>query len=151
MVTRPKYETKKDLEYEGSAINHVSKIWNVNFSKLPLSYKLDYAMYRNNNLMGFCEVKRRKYRRADFETYIISLDKVIQANNLAKITNTKSILLVSWLDGLGWINLKESFSCKRGGRNDRNDWQDIEPVCHFRISKFKTVNMSDKYDGEISV
>ena len=64
MGTRPKYETKKDLEYEGSAINHVSKIWNVNFSKLPLSYKLDYAMYRNNNLMGFCEVKRRKYRRA---------------------------------------------------------------------------------------
>ena len=40
---------------------------------------------------------------------------------------------------------------KRGGRNDRNDWQDIEPVCHFRISKFKTVNMSVRYDGEISV
>jgi|TARA_R100000455_G_C6271397_1_gene127598 hypothetical protein len=147
MNTRPKYETSEDLNNEGSIINHVSKIWNVNFSKLPLSYKLDYAMYRENSLMGFCEIKRRKYRREDFETYIISLDKVIKANQLSDITNTKSILLVSWLDGMGWINLNEDFLCKRGGRNDRNDWQDVEPVCHFRISKFKDVKMKE----EISV
>ena len=147
MNTRPKYETSEDLNNEGSIINHVSKLWNVNFSKLPLSYKLDYAMYRENSLMGFCEIKRRKYRRLDFETYIISLDKVIKANQLSDITNTKSILLVSWLDGMGWINLNEDFLCKRGGRNDRNDWQDVEPVCHFRISKFKDVKMKE----EISV
>ena len=147
MNTRPKYETSEDLNNEGSIINHVSNLWNVNFSKLPLSYKLDYAMYRNNSLMGFCEIKRRKYRRSDFETYIISLDKVIKANQLSNITNTKSILLVSWLDGMGWISLNEDFSCKRGGRNDRNDWQDVEPVCHFKISKFKDVKMKE----EISV
>ena len=46
MNTRPKYETSEDLNNEGSIINHVSNLWNVNFSKLPLSYKLDYAMYR---------------------------------------------------------------------------------------------------------
>ena len=94
MNTRPKYETSEDLNNDGSIINHVSNLWNVNFSKLPLSYKLDYAMYRNNSLMGFCEIKRRKYRRSDFEPYIISLDKVIKANQLSNITNTKSILLV---------------------------------------------------------
>ena len=147
MNTRPKYETSEDLNNEGSIINHVSNLWNVNFSKLPLSYKLDYAMYRNNSLMGFCEIKRRKYRRSDFETYIISLDKVIKANQLSNITNTKSILLVSWIDGMGWINLNEDFSCKRGGRNDRTDWQAVEPVCHFKISKFKDVKMKE----EISV
>jgi len=48
---------------------------------------------------------------------------------------------------MGWINLNEDFLCKRGGRNDRNDWQDVEPVCHFRISKFKDVKMKE----EISV
>ena len=95
MSYRPKYETRNDLLNEGSIIDFVSNKWNVKFSKLPLSYRLDYALYQKNNLVGFCEVKRRKYRKSDFETYMISLDKVIKAKELADITNTKSVLIVS--------------------------------------------------------
>ena len=148
MNSRPKYETIKDLYNEGSIINYVSNAWSVNFSKLPLSYKLDYAMYRDNDLMGFCEVKRRKYNRADFETYIISLDKVMQAKKLAETTNTRAVLIVSWLDRMGWIDFEEEFTCHRGGRKDRNDWQDIEPVCHFKINKFKNIKVNS---GQIDV
>ena len=151
MNYRPKYETNIDLDNEGSIINLVSKKWNIRFNKLPITYKLDYAMYRNNTLMGFCEVKRRKYRKSEFDTYMISLDKVLQADHLSKLTKTKSILVVSWLDAMGWINLNSGFVCREGGRKDRNDWQDVEPLCHFKINKFKEIKMSDQYSGEISV
>ena len=143
MDTRPKYETREDSFNEGGIIKFVSNKWNVNFSKLPISYKLDYAMYRNKSLMGFCEVKRRKYRQSDFNTYMISLDKVIQAKLLATTTKTKSVLIVSWIDKMGWIDLRDKFVCNEGGRRDRNDWQDVEPVCHFRIDRFRDIKMSD--------
>jgi len=33
----------------------------------------------------------------------------------------------------------EDWSVRVGGRKDRNDWQDIEPVTHIPISEFKDV------------
>jgi len=143
MNYRPRYETEKDLSNESSVADFVSKRWNVNFSKLPISYKLDYAMYRNKSLMGFCEIKVRKCKKDDFDTYILSLDKVIQSKLLATTTKTKSVLIVSWIDKMGWIDLRDKFVCREGGRNDRNDWQDVEPVCHFKIDRFREIKMSD--------
>ena len=137
--SRPKYETSYDLSNEGSIIKIVSNKWNVNFCKLPMSYRLDYALYKSDNLRGFCEVKRRKYRKSDFQTYIISLDKVIKARELASITNTKSVLIVSWVDVIGWIDFNNDFVCRQGGRVDRSDWQDVEPMCHFNIQEFKPI------------
>ena len=149
MSYRPKYETRNDLLNEGSIIDFVSNKWNVNFSKLPLSYRLDYALYQKNNLVGFCEVKRRKYRKSDFETYMISLDKVIKAKELADITNTKSVLIVSWIDVMGWIDLNSDFVCREGGRSDRSDWQDIEPICHYQIRDFKRIGDANEDSCEV--
>ena len=133
------YETVDNLRSEKNVIGYVSGRWNVASFKLPMSYKLDYAMYRNEKLVGFAEVKCRTHNFGAFPTYIISLAKVLEARRLGKETNTTPILLVSWLDVLAYLDFFSPFTIKQGGRSDRNDWQDQEPMCHFDLKHFKFI------------
>ena len=104
-----------------------------------MSYKLDYAMYRNEKLVGFAEVKCRTHNFGTFPTYIISLAKVLEARRLGKETNTTPILIVSWTDKIGYLDFFSHHQIKQGGRSDRNDWQDQEPMCHFDLKHFKFI------------
>ena len=123
-MARIKYESQDNLRQEKNVLRHMSQLWDVSYSKLPLDYKLDYAMYRDDNLVGFAEVKCRKPKMKDFPTYIISLSKIMKARRLASVTGTKSVLIVSWSDATGWIDVFSDFIVKQGGRKDRDDWQD---------------------------
>ena len=143
VMPRKKYESEDNLDKEKNVLRHMSVKWDVSYSKLPISYKLDYAMYRDEKLLGFAEVKCRQNSVHDFSTYIISLSKVIKARRLASVTGTKSVLIVSWSDATGWINFFSDFDVKQGGRSDRDDWQDQEPVCHFDVKDFKIISHSD--------
>lgn len=149
---RPIYENAKDLRSEKNLISHVSDCWNVVSYKLPMSYKIDYAMYRmdtgtsasaSENLVGFAEIKCRKHKFGTFPTYIISLAKVMEARRLARETDTKSLLIVSWTDKIGFLDFFSHHQIRHGGRADRNDWQDQEPVCHFDLKHFKGIGVRD--------
>jgi hypothetical protein len=135
-MTRAKYETLENLTEEKNILGYISQKWDVSCSKMPISYKLDYVMYRNEELVGFAEVKSRTHAFRTFDTYIISLSKVMSARRLASVTSTKSLLIVNWSNLIGWIDFFSDFSVRQGGRSDRNDWQDQEPMCHFDINDF---------------
>tara|TARA_R110002012_G_scaffold313444_1_gene525048 strand:+ start:818 stop:1243 length:426 start_codon:yes stop_codon:yes gene_type:complete len=136
---RTLYETVDDLRSEKNVIGYVSQCWNVASFKLPMSYKIDYAMYRNSLLIGFAEVKCRTHIFGTFPTYIISLAKVLEAKRLGRETNTTPILIVSWTDKIGYMDFFSHHQIKQGGRSDRNDWQDQEPMCHFDLKHFKGI------------
>ena len=141
---RPLYESRSDLTSEKKIIDYVSQSWNVVYYKLPISYKIDYAFYRNENLIGFAEVKCRSHKFGTFPTYIISLSKVMEARRLARETNTKSLLIVSWLGALAYLDFFSDHQVKHGGRSDRNDWQDQEPMCHFYLKHFKRIGENNE-------
>lgn len=103
-MTRAKYETLENLTEEKNILGYISQKWDVSCSKMPISYKLDYAMYRNEELVGFAEVKSRTHAFRTFDTYIISLSKVMSARRLASVTSTKSLLIVNWSNLIGWID-----------------------------------------------
>ena len=138
---RPMYENDNDLRSEKNLISYVSDCWNVASYKLPMSYKIDYVMYRNESPVGFAEVKVRTHTFGTFPTYIISLAKVMEARRLARETNTKSILIVSWTDRTGYLDFFSHNQIRHGGRSDRNDWQDQEPMCHFDLKHFKVIGI----------
>jgi len=133
------YENDNDLRSEKNLISYVSDCWNVASYKLPMSYKIDYVMYRDDSPVGFAEVKVRTHTFGTFPTYIISLAKVMEARRLARETNTKSILIVSWTDRTGFLDFFSHHQIRHGGRSDRNDWQDQEPMCHFNLKDFKGI------------
>tara|TARA_R100000231_G_scaffold82483_1_gene63053 strand:+ start:3237 stop:3650 length:414 start_codon:yes stop_codon:yes gene_type:complete len=135
------YENANDLRSEQNLISYVSDCWNVASYKLPMSYKIDYVMYRDESPVGFAEVKVRTHTFGTFPTYIISLAKVMEARRLARETNTKSILIVSWTDKTGYLDFFSHHQIKHGGRSDRNDWQDQEPMCHFDLKDFKGIGI----------
>tara|TARA_Y100000592_G_scaffold99777_1_gene177175 strand:- start:245 stop:658 length:414 start_codon:yes stop_codon:yes gene_type:complete len=135
------YENDNDLRSEKNLISYVSDCWNVASYKLPMSYKIDYVMYRNESPVGFAEVKVRTHTFGTFPTYIISLGKVMEARRLARETNTKSILIVSWTDRTGYLDFFSHHQIRHGGRSDRNDWQDQEPMCHFDLKHFKGIGI----------
>tara|TARA_R100000329_G_scaffold151389_2_gene147308 strand:+ start:873 stop:1310 length:438 start_codon:yes stop_codon:yes gene_type:complete len=138
-------ETKYDLSNEEAIIKKASACWNVDYHKLPIQYKLDYALTAKsycNKIKAFCEVKKRNNNILDYGSYIISLAKIQAGRELAKITNTTSILIVQWNDMLGYVDFNVDFDCIIGGRFDRNDWQDKEPLAEIHIKKFKKLNKS---------
>lgn len=135
---RPRYERPRDLTNEQRVAARM-KERGIELRKLPISYRLDFAMFRDGKLRGFAEVKTRNNRHDTYPTLMISLGKVMAARQLAEVSETRSVLLVQYLDGIYWCNFASPFEVAMGGRWDRGDDDDVEPVAHYPIEAFKMV------------
>ena len=141
MTFRPTYETSEDLSKEALAIKKFIASFGeaVAFEKLPIQYKMDFCLIDDETVCTFVEVKCRTNKKTAYSTYIISMSKVVVAKAYSDI-GIKCILLVQWTDEMGWVDLSNNeWPVKIGGRKDRGDWQDIEPVAHIPISEFNIV------------
>tara|TARA_R110002020_G_scaffold363831_1_gene576134 strand:- start:250 stop:666 length:417 start_codon:yes stop_codon:yes gene_type:complete len=136
---RPTYETSEDLLNERGVIESFCNRFGFGFEKMPKQYHLDYCVLKNNKVVGFCEVKVRTNNHNQYNTLLLSLSKVSAANGLKQASNINSILLVKWKDRSGYTYFKNNWPVMVGGRKDRNDWQDIEPVVHIPIPEFKFI------------
>jgi len=135
---RPRYERPRDLTNEQRVAARM-KERGIELRKMPISYRLDFAMFRDGKLRGFAEVKTRNNRHDTYPTLMISLGKVMAARQLAEVSETRSVLLVQYLDGIYWCNFATPFEVAMGGRWDRGDDDDVEPVAHYPIEAFKMV------------
>ena len=158
MAFRPTYETSEDLNKETLAIKKFiasfGRKGSVNFAKLPMQYKMDFCLIDNGKIRTFVEVKCRTNKKTAYSTYIISMSKVVAAKSYSDI-GINCILLVQWADQMGWIDmLNNKWDAKIGGRKDRGDWQDIEPVVHIPISEFNIVeeyNVRKVYPSKLNI
>ena len=140
-MTRPTYENASDRSAETVAVQKFIKSFGgeVDFIKLPMQYKMDFALTRNGVITALVEVKCRRNKKHAYPTYMISMSKLVAAAGYRSI-GINCILLVQWADGMGWVQMSnEDWNVRVGGRKDRNDWQDIEPVTHIPIREFKDV------------
>ena len=110
--------------------------WNVRPVKLPLQYRVDWAIIKNGHLAGWVECKKRNVPRRQYATLLLSLNKVLHGLQLSQTTGLPFILLVEWSDCIGWQKITAVEGLSIGGRIDRDDWQDVEPVCHFPTEGF---------------
>lgn len=109
--------------------------------KLPIRYALDYGLFQDK-LIGFAEVK---CRTVGFEAihrmggYMLSLGKWMSARTLYEMTGAPFFLAVSTPDGTFAARFDEFpvFTVSLGGRTDRRDWQDMEPVVMIPVWHFK--------------
>jgi hypothetical protein len=123
-----------------SVADVLSSAWNCELIKLQVRDAFDYAATRGKNITAFVEVKTRTNPMHKYPTYMISMTKVMNANAVFMSTGTPSLLVVKWTDCMGWVQLNQNkFTLEIGGRRDRHDAQDIEPVCHISIDLFKVI------------
>jgi hypothetical protein len=140
---RPMYETEADRGKEGSFIGDLCAAWQCEARKLPIHYKLDFAMMRDGIIKAFLETKVRTYERDYFDTYMISMAKVLAAREYSAFAGVPSLLAVRWSDGDGFIALNgmKDFEIGFGGRGDRGDPQDMEPIVFIPIENFREVRV----------
>ena len=138
---RPQYEDASSLEAERAAIALVERAWGVGSFKLPIAYQIDYALTHGTTIRAFVEVKCRSCKSDAYRDYMSSVHKVDAAMRLHHVTGLPVFLVVEWLDQIGWLDIGKALRGKAykvtiGGRIDRDDSADREPVVLFPIADF---------------
>jgi hypothetical protein len=138
-VVRPIYESSTDISNEERLAEHLVLRWKLDgWKRNPPMYPIDISFIKDGVITGFAEIKCRTVPKDRYETYMISVSKVMAANSLSRVTRLSCLLVVKWTDSLGWIDLIKAQPefVAWGGRSDRQDSQDMEPVIHFDIGNF---------------
>ena len=150
-MNRPVYETDADRQREKELADLMAKHWGVTAKPNPKMYPIDYTFVGDyGEVEGFGEIKIRRNTKEKYPTYMISAHKVADAKKLAEATGRDVILIVKWSCGsIGYLDLANTpaDSVHWGGRSDRGDGQDMEPVCHFNIENFLSATKGEN-DGE---
>ena len=103
-----------------------------------LDKKTDHMLISMDSLSSaIAEIKIRDNPQLQYAEYMIGLSKVLQAKKLTEFTGQTCVVIVRWTDFTGWISLREYKRIGWGGRTDRDDFQDLEPMAFFTASAFK--------------
>ena len=139
-MARPMYETAADLNNEQRA-SAILKSKGFTVVKLPISYQLDWAIIDDSTgkISSFGEVKTRTVAMDKYPTAMISLSKVIKANDISACTNLPCYLIVLYRDALARVDFASEFEVRPGGRSDRNDPQDRDVCAYYPLTSFTVV------------
>lgn len=133
---RPIYENADTLQQERIVANAYARARGFNVHKLPRQYRLDFALTAREDIVEFFEVKcRRKTMEAMGSFMLLSSAKVMAARSLNANHAVPVVLVVRFLRDIYFRNLhdlpvEQAFI---GGRVDRGDAEDIEPVCRIPL------------------
>ena len=132
------YEKPEDIVAERTAFDKACEVWKCVAEKLPMKYELDYLLLREGKGVAWLEIKSRTNTRLAYPTYMISLGKIMAARRLSEASQLPSFLLIQWSDACGYIRIDSllDFRTAVGGRTDRGDEQDIEPVAMIPVGEF---------------
>ena len=114
--------------------------WDCRLEKLPIDYRLDFALLKNNEIKAWIELKNRNLNSTDFNDSMINLNKWMKAKELRDSTNIPTILAVRYKDKDIWCTLADDteMEIRWGARTiNTRDWQDIGPAVHISLKEFK--------------
>ena len=131
-MVRQMYETEADRRKE-QALADAFKQHGYDFYKLPIQYRLDFVVFKDNEAKAFIEVKHRNVRLFDYDTAMVSLSKVIQARLLTQHTGLPAYLLNVYKDNIARFDFAGDYTLGKGGRSDRGDAQDADICAYFPI------------------
>lgn len=135
---RPMYESEGDLDREWMAVQEFCDHTKSFPIKLPIGARADFILFRGRDARAVVEVKCRKNPRSAYPTYMVSkakYDALCEWHNMGFYV----ALLVHWEDEIGYVEIPVEHKIAKGGRWDRNDPKDVEPVVLIDVEKFKLI------------
>jgi len=143
-MSRPTYESKEDLTHENNIKPVLEAKWNCTLNKLSYKYQLDWLAMRGKDLMAFVEFKHReKLSIGAYPRYMMSLDKWMKAKQLCKEVEIPFIMVITFAEGTYYgvfpHNGLHDVAYMWGGRYDRGDKQDVEPMVLLPLKKFMKI------------
>lgn len=147
-MARPLYEQDSDRANERAAVDEICAALSCEAHKLPISYGLDYALTRDDRVISMLEIKCRDNSSQRYETIMVSVLKRMKALELRRAAGVTTNLVAVFSDGIFMIDFNEKPDfVSIGGRKDRGDSADIEPVVHYRIERLARVGFVDLTGG----
>lgn len=139
---RPQYESAHDRQAELEIITEFCEVKNRGFAKLPKKYFLDWAILRNGRMSGFVETKDRPtLEHGQYDSLFIAADKVLHAQQLFRSSifdGMHTLFVVRFADKrIGFVDLFDWDYVAMGGRGDRGDEDDREPMAHYYWTKVR--------------
>ena len=139
-MNRPMYESKKDLANEKEVAGFLSSKTGYVFHKLKIAYHVDWLVMDKEKPKYVAEIKRRLNHSSKYPTLMLSLQKWMKGKEMAAEMNIKFVLIIKWDDGVFFYKAKkDDVTYGFGGRYDRDDSQDQEPMVFIPVSKFKRI------------
>ena len=114
--------------------------------KLPKGYRIDFAMCDGEEITSWVEVECRKNPFKQYPTLAIGITKLMAGLAFEHKTGLPFFLVVHWPDFLGYIRIKSlsEFKILKGGRTDRNDSADVEPMVYIPIQMFNKLEQREE-------
>jgi len=137
---RPAYETQADLDHERQVVDLLCSKWNCEAWKTPTFYSVDWSLGNNRQVKAMAEIK---FRSKSYSSYIISLHKFADMLMGSKIL--PYLLVICWPENgkrvVRYAKVTPDLhkGVIHGGRTDRGDSQDVEPLVEIPINKFLLV------------
>ena len=130
---RTQYESKEDRAIEQKLIkDYVSN----RALKLPKSYGFDFMVQHGPKLPEVWEVKRRKKR---YSTWFVSLLKLLKEQHYEAL-GINAYALVEIEGKVYTLRFTATpYYIEWGGRSDRNDSADQEPMVHYKLNNMKEI------------
>lgn len=142
MGARPLYETQQDRDLEAQVAYTVAAGMGCIAERTPRSYQMDWLLM-NKTLRYFLEIKRRNVKHDEYPTLLLSAHKWDYGRGMAERFGVGFLLAIEYQDGIWiWDTKDIKPNVKMGGRMDRGDDQDMEPVVHLPIELLSKINPS---------
>lgn len=139
-MSRPIYETAQDRANELDVMNRICGD-DITYKKLPMRDFIDFALFRDDELVSLVEVRHRKTAMRKFPTLYCDAAKVLHARAYSELLQVPVYLFVQWSDKLAYINFNEAFKTSfNGNKKNTRDEQEQSLVAHFDIDLFREVN-----------
>ena len=141
-MPRPFYETEGDLANERGIVEALAGR-GLHFEKLAPKDILDYAIVKNGRISAFLEIKVRANASTKFDTFMISMAKFQKMLLNYAGSRIPTALVVKFSDRILrlWVNDATPHHVEIGGRYDRGDPDDVEPVVHLGMELFEELNL----------
>ncbi len=136
-TARVTYETPADKAAERRVAADVARVTGLTATPMPPKYPCDFGLTEGKALRALLEVKVRDNTSRTFPTYILSVSKWATLQRMSEFCGVYAYLVVRFTDTTMVARLPDSgLDVQMGGREDRGDWQDVEPVAHIPMNAF---------------
>jgi hypothetical protein len=138
---RPNYETQADRNREFVAKRQLGDIFGpcMTVVKLHKHYIIDFVVLDNKKIVAVCEFKTAKYSIGKYPTFMMSLNKWNKGLEYFNLHNVPFYILAKYTEGFYLHEYSPSvkYWIELGGRRDRDDPLDIEPIIRVKTEDFR--------------
>ena len=145
MERRPQYVSDEDERLEMAVAFVLKRRFDLDsVVKNPRFFPMDLSLMRGSRVIGFAEVKSRYFPSTKYDEVFLSVARAINMANFAAVSGRPVILVWNFSDKMLGLSIRDGWHAPwpiaMGGRTDRDDSEDIEPIFLVPVRELKEVD-----------